>query len=102
EARAEWRRALGPSAGGASRRMTFEEARARFPPLERIAYLNAGTFGPLARATIDAVRAELAHDLDSARAGKAYFDHVMEVRAARADGTDDARRRRTVRRRHPG
>ena len=28
--------------------MTFEEARAQFPVLERIAYLNAGTFGPLA------------------------------------------------------
>ena len=31
--------------------MTFEEARAQFPVLERIAYLNAGTFGPLA--TVD-------------------------------------------------
>ena len=27
--------------------MTFEEARAQFPVLERLAYLNAGTFGPL-------------------------------------------------------
>jgi L-cysteine/cystine lyase len=61
--------------------MTFEEARARFPSLERVAYLNAGTFGPLARATIDAVRAELSHDLDSGRAGRVYFDHVMELRA---------------------
>ena len=26
--------------------MTFEEARAQFPVLERFAYLNAGTFGP--------------------------------------------------------
>ena len=61
--------------------MTFEEARGRFPALQRIAYLNAGTFGPLAQATIDAVRSQLAHDLDSARAGKAYFEHVMELRA---------------------
>ena len=31
-----------------SRSMTFEEARAQFPVLERYAYLNAGTFGPMA------------------------------------------------------
>ena len=35
--------------------MTFEEARAQFPVLDRIAYLNAGTFGPLARATSEAI-----------------------------------------------
>ncbi len=34
--------------------MTFDEARALFPVLERKAYLNAGTFGPLARPTLDA------------------------------------------------
>jgi len=61
--------------------MTFEEARARFPALQRIAYLNAGTFGPLAQTTVDAVREELSHDLASGRAGKAYFDHVMAFRA---------------------
>ena len=27
--------------------MTYEEARALFPVLERFAYLNAGTLGPL-------------------------------------------------------
>ena len=31
--------------------MSFEQARAQFPVLERLAYLNAGTNGPLARAT---------------------------------------------------
>ena len=31
--------------------MTFLEGRAQFPVLQRIAYLNAGTFGPLATAT---------------------------------------------------
>ena len=31
--------------------VTFEEARAQFPVLEKIAYLNAGTFGPVSRAT---------------------------------------------------
>src|SRR5207249_11120681 len=36
-------------------RMTFAEARALFPVLERVAYLNAGTFGPLARPTVDVI-----------------------------------------------
>jgi len=61
--------------------MTFEEARARFPVLERIAYLNAGTFGPLSQATIDALQGELVHDLAAGRAGKAYMEHATEVRA---------------------
>ena len=49
--------------------MTPEEARALFPVLERLAYLNAGTFGPLARPTAEAVRAQL--DVDSRRAASA-------------------------------
>ena len=32
--------------------MSWPEQRARFPVLERHAYLNAGTFGPLARETL--------------------------------------------------
>jgi L-cysteine/cystine lyase len=35
--------------------MTFEEARAAFPVLERYAYLNAGSVGPMAQRTYDAV-----------------------------------------------
>jgi hypothetical protein len=34
--------------------VSWPEVRARFPVLERLAYLNAGTFGPLSRATLDA------------------------------------------------
>ena len=37
--------------------MTYEEARAQFPVLDRYAYLQAGSVGPLARGTIDAMRA---------------------------------------------
>ncbi len=33
--------------------MTFDEARAQFPVLERSAYLNAGSVGPLMRATVE-------------------------------------------------
>ncbi len=61
--------------------MTFEEARALFPVLERTAYLNAGTFGPLSRRTIDAVRTQLTEDLAHGRSGKAYWDRAIEMRA---------------------
>src|SRR5205807_1263906 len=54
-AESEWRRALRPRARRADRPVTFEEARAAFPVLERLAYLNAGTNGPLARATAEAM-----------------------------------------------
>jgi L-cysteine/cystine lyase len=60
--------------------MTFEEARAQFPVLERYAYLNAGTNGPLARATVDALVAEAQRDLDQGRGGKGYFDHMLALR----------------------
>ena len=38
-------------------RMTYAEARAQFPVLERLAYLQAGSVGPLARGTTEAMRA---------------------------------------------
>ena len=61
--------------------MTFEEARAQFPVLERIAYLNAGTFGPIAAR--DATRrcsAELERDYRDGRSGGPNFARVMELR----------------------
>jgi L-cysteine/cystine lyase len=61
--------------------MTPAEARALFPVLEHIAYLNAGTFGPLARPTYDSVQRQLQIDLESGRVGKPYFDHCMQLRA---------------------
>jgi L-cysteine/cystine lyase len=60
--------------------MTFDEARALFPVLERIAYLNAGTFGPLARPVADALAAGLEHDLHEGRSGRPYFEATMELR----------------------
>ena len=61
--------------------MTFEEARARYPVLERVAYLNAGTFGPLSIATVAAMRAELEHDLDAGRFGMPYIERANDMRA---------------------
>jgi L-cysteine/cystine lyase len=60
--------------------MTFAETRALFPVLERVAYLNAGTFGPLARPTLDAMHAELAADCERGRHGKEYFDRMLDLR----------------------
>ncbi|OFW75446.1 MAG: hypothetical protein A2Y55_08375 [Actinobacteria bacterium RBG_16_68_12] len=60
--------------------MTFEEARAQFPVLDRVAYLNAGSFGPLPRATIEAMHSEQARDLRYGRAGTAYIDRMFDLR----------------------
>lgn len=57
-----------------------DRARAAFPALERSAYLNAGTFGPLSRATVDAVGAELRHDLELGRHGSGWFERVLGLR----------------------
>jgi L-cysteine/cystine lyase len=64
--------------------MTHEEARAAFPVLERYAYLNAGSVGPMAQATYNAMvaagRAEL-----GPRGGSEAFDRIIEARAALRD-----------------
>ncbi len=60
--------------------MSFDEARAQFPVLERFAYLNAGTNGPLARATIDALVEQAQRDLAEGRSSKAYFERMLELR----------------------
>jgi L-cysteine/cystine lyase len=60
--------------------MTYEEARAQFPVLDRYAYLNAGTNGPLARATVDAFVAQAQRDLVDGRFGPKYFERMLELR----------------------
>ncbi len=60
--------------------MTRAEVRAEFPVLERFAYLNAGTLGPLSRATIAAMaeRDRLDHELG--RGGKPWIESVLALR----------------------
>jgi L-cysteine/cystine lyase len=69
--------------------MTFEQVRAAFPVLEHLAYLNAGTNGPLAQATVEAMLAEQLVDLTQGRGGEPYFSRVLgmrdEARAKLAD-----------------
>lgn len=60
--------------------MTIDEARKQFPVLERVAYLNAGTNGPLARPTAEAMVAQTQADLEGGRGGGEYFARIVELR----------------------
>jgi L-cysteine/cystine lyase len=60
--------------------MTPDEARAQFPVLERYAYLNAGSSGPLPRAVVEAIRVRLERDLTEGRSGKAYIEDIFDLR----------------------
>jgi L-cysteine/cystine lyase len=64
--------------------VTFEEARAAFPVLERYAYLNAGSVGPLAQATYDAM-VEAAEAELGPRGGVAAFEAIVASRAGLRD-----------------
>ena len=60
--------------------LNFDEARALFPVLERVAYLNAGTFGPLARPVAEALVAGVERDLAHGRTGPSYFEETLALR----------------------
>jgi L-cysteine/cystine lyase len=60
--------------------VTFDEARAQFPVLERVAYLNAGTFGPLPRPAFEAMQEQERRDLEQGRSGRPFFDAMLAVR----------------------
>jgi L-cysteine/cystine lyase len=60
--------------------VNFDEARAQFPVLERFAYLNAGSLGPLSRATLDAMEERARFDHAHARAGRAWFEDMFVLR----------------------
>jgi L-cysteine/cystine lyase len=76
--------------------VTHAEARAQFPVLERFAYLNAGTLGPLSRGTLEAIAERSCFDQEHGRAGRAWFDDVGALRGrvraqvAELIGTDAA------------
>src|SRR4051794_41978312 len=60
--------------------MDVEAVRSELPVLERLAYLNAGTNGPLPRRTVEAMRASLAGDLEQGRSSRRYFEAMLERR----------------------
>jgi L-cysteine/cystine lyase len=55
-----------------------EELRAEFPVLERCAYLNAGTNGPVPRRAFEAAEAALREQLEQGRSSKAWFERQIE------------------------
>ena len=61
--------------------MDLSAVRAGLPVLERYAYLNAGTFGPLPRRTVEAIERRLGRDLAEGRSGKVLFEEVSALRA---------------------
>jgi L-cysteine/cystine lyase len=60
--------------------VNFDEARVQFPVLDTVAYLNAGSMGPLAQATVEAMVARHEADLRAGRGGKPYVDEMRELR----------------------
>jgi L-cysteine/cystine lyase len=58
----------------------YDDARSQFPVLDRYAYLQAGTNGPLARATIAALVDQAERDLHTGRSGKDYFERMIGLR----------------------
>jgi len=59
---------------------TFEEARAQFPVLERHAYLQAGSVGPLSRATLDAMVEDEERWIREGRGSIARFERILGLR----------------------
>ena len=62
-------------------RAQMHDFRAQFPVLERLAYLNASTNGPVPARAARAVEASVRRQADEGRAGKAFFEECL----ARAD-----------------
>ena len=60
--------------------MDLDAVRAGLPVLERLAYLNAGTNGPLPRRTVEAMHASLARDLEEGRSSREYFEAMLARR----------------------
>lgn len=56
--------------------MDVAALRAEFPVLERVAYLNTGSVGPLAKVAADAAAADLQLQLEQGRSGRAHFEHA--------------------------
>ena len=74
----------------------MEELRAQFPVLDRVAYLNAGTNGPVPRVAVEAVEASLREQLEQGRSSRAWFERQIEridelrARAASLLGAEQA------------
>jgi L-cysteine/cystine lyase len=68
---------LGPPNAVESTIDAVEELRAEFPVLERLAYLNTGTNGPVPRRAVEAAAASLRAQADHGRGGAPFFAGVL-------------------------
>lgn len=59
--------------------------RAEFPVLERVAYLNAGTVGPVPRRAAEAARRRLDHELLEGRAGERQWETLLSLTGSLRD-----------------
>ncbi|MEX1142148.1 MAG: aminotransferase class V-fold PLP-dependent enzyme [Thermoleophilaceae bacterium] len=59
--------------------MDVAALRDQLPVLERVAYLNAGSVGPMPRAALEAAEGELRRQLDEGRGGRAQFEHAVAL-----------------------
>jgi len=55
-----------------------EELRAQFPVFERVAYMNAGTNGPVPLRAFEAAQASLREQLEQGRSSRPWFEHQVE------------------------
>jgi selenocysteine lyase/cysteine desulfurase len=55
-----------------------QELRAQFPVFESVAYMNAGTNGPVPTRAYEAAEASLREQLDRGRSSKPWFEHQIE------------------------
>lgn len=60
--------------------MNLAHVRAELPVLERLSYLNTGTFGPLPRRTVEVMVAEQLTELEHGRSGAAYWERARGIR----------------------
>jgi L-cysteine/cystine lyase len=65
---------------GGGDHIDLKAVRAELPVLERVAYLNAGTFGPLPRRSAEAGAAEQERNVVEGRAGWPYFERIQGLR----------------------
>jgi L-cysteine/cystine lyase len=72
---------IGEMRSGQDDEQMLRQARERFPILERVAYLNAGSAGPLAAATVAEMTRYDQVDLERGRSGSAYWEEAMALRS---------------------
>ncbi|HET8673959.1 MAG TPA: aminotransferase class V-fold PLP-dependent enzyme [Thermoleophilaceae bacterium] len=65
--------------------MNPSQFRAQFPVLQDMAYLNAGTDGPIPAAAAQAARERIEYELASGRSGKAHFEALIELNGRRRE-----------------